>query len=97
MTGSQKSGGAHDLLGPWETPDVLYAGGLVGLAGFLIIRVTTRIISTTCSPVSGLLWTVGCFLFFLGVLAVARVVFLLLSSRASLAAPKNWFKLCARI
>ena len=34
------------------------SGGLVDLLGFLTAGAATRIISVTCSPVSGLLWTI---------------------------------------
>ena len=51
--------------------------GLVGLVGFLTAGAATRIISATCSPVSGLLWTICRFFALLGGLAVARVVSLL--------------------
>ena len=42
------------------------SGGLVGLVGFLTAGVATRIISATCSPVSGLLWTICRFFALLG-------------------------------
>jgi len=42
------------------------SGGLVGLVGFLTAGVATPITSATCSPVSGLLWTICRFFALLG-------------------------------